>query len=271
MSTPIREINPESPPQPLDDAVKAEIVALAERQARAGRGLMRIVNLAGDRVESGMRMLPKPARARIEIAARGALSRSYDVASRTRAPGNGAGALEAAFGTDRAARIMATLSGALGGLGGLTTALAELPVATTMIFRAVQRVAEANGEDLLSEDTRAECLRVFGAGAPGGEDDGIDTAFLGARLGLSGVAVNRLISRVAPRFATVLGQKLAGQAVPILGAAAGAGTNYAFIDYYVEVAHVHFGLRRLARLHGEERVLESFHAALDRRRMPTRR
>ena len=191
MSTPIREINPESPPQPLDDAVKAEIVALAERQARAGRGLMRIVNLAGDRVESGMRMLPKPARARIEIAARGALSRSYDVASRTR--------------------------------------------------------------------------------APGGEDDGIDTAFLGARLGLSGVAVNRLISRVAPRFATVLGQKLAGQAVPILGAAAGAGTNYAFIDYYVEVAHMHFGLRRLARLHGEERVLESFHAALDCRRMPTRR
>ncbi|GAD54620.1 hypothetical protein MBELCI_0672 [Limimaricola cinnabarinus LL-001] len=38
MSTPIREINPKSPPQPLDDAVKAEIVALAERQARAGRG-----------------------------------------------------------------------------------------------------------------------------------------------------------------------------------------------------------------------------------------
>ena len=30
MSTPIREINPESPPQPLDDAVKAEIVALLE-------------------------------------------------------------------------------------------------------------------------------------------------------------------------------------------------------------------------------------------------
>lgn len=270
MSTPIREINPETPPQPLDDTVKSEIAALAERQARAGRGLMRIVNLAGDKVEGGMRMLPKPARARIETAARAALSRSYDVASRTRGPGNGAGVLEAAFGVDRAARIMATLSGAIGGLGGLTTAMAELPVATTMIFRAVQRVAEANGEDPLSEETRAECLRVFGAGGPSAEDDGIDTAFLGARLGLSGVAVNRLISRVAPRFAAVLGQKLAGQAVPILGAAAGAGTNYAFIDYYVEVAHVHFGLRRLARLHGEDRVLEAFHAALDRHRMPVR-
>ncbi|WP_282025631.1 EcsC family protein [Limimaricola cinnabarinus] len=271
MRTNMREINPDTPTEPLDEDIRTEIAALATRQARAGRGLMRIVNLAGDRVEDGMRLLPKPARARIETAARGALSRSYDIASRTRAPGNGAGALEAAFGTDRAARVMATLSGALGGVGGLTTALAELPVATTMIFRAVQRVAEANGEDPLSEETRAECLRVFGAGGPGGGDDGIDTAFLGARLGLSGVAVNRLISRIAPRFATVLGQKLAGQAVPILGAAAGAGTNYAFTDYYVEVAHVHFGLRRLARLHGEERVLEAFHAELDRHRMPVRR
>ncbi|MGR3500348.1 MAG: EcsC family protein [Limimaricola soesokkakensis] len=271
MSTPMREINPEVPPRPLDDSVKAEIGALAERQARAGRGLMRIINLAGDRVEGGMRMLPKPARARIEAAARAALSRSYDVAARTRRPGNGAGVLEAAFGTDGAARVMATISGAVGGLGGLTTALAELPVATTMIFRAVQRVAEANGEDPASDETRAECLRVFGAGGPGEEDEGIDTAFLGARLGLSGVAVNRLISRIAPRFATVLGQKLAGQAVPILGAAAGAGTNYAFVDYYVEVAHVHFGLRRLARIHGEEQVLDAFHAALERRRMPTKR
>lgn len=267
----MREINPDTPPLPLDDTVKAEIAALAERQASAGRGLMRLVNLAGDRVEDGMRMLPKPARARIEAAARAALARSYDIASRTRGPGNGAGAMEAAFGTDRAARVMATLSGALGGMGGLTTAMAELPVATTMIFRAVQRVAEAHGEDPASEETRAECLRVFGAGGPGQGDEGIDTAFLGARLGLSGVAVNRLISRIAPRFAAVLGQKLAGQAVPILGAAAGAGTNYAFIDYYVEVAHVHFGLRRLARLHGEERVLDAFHAALERRRMPETR
>ncbi|MGR3464777.1 EcsC family protein [Limimaricola sp.] len=272
MSPRMREINPDPPPQPFDDSVRAEISALAARQARAGRGLMRIVNLAGDRVEDGMRLLPKPARARIETAARAALARSYDLAARTRGGATpGTAALEAALGSDAAARVMATLSGALGGLGGLTTALAELPVATTMIFRAVQRVAEANGEDPASEETRAECLRVFGAGGPGAGDDGIDTAFLGARLGLSGVAVNRLIARIAPRFAAVLGQKLAGQAVPILGAAAGAGTNYAFIDYYVEVAHVHFGLRRLARLHGEEQVLDAFHAALERHRMPTRR
>ncbi|MCP1169598.1 protein EcsC, partial [Limimaricola sp. ASW11-118] len=84
MSTPMREINPDTPAEPLDEDIRAEISALATRQARAGRGLMRIVNLAGDRVENGMRLLPKPARARIETAARAALSRSYDLASRTR-------------------------------------------------------------------------------------------------------------------------------------------------------------------------------------------
>jgi uncharacterized protein (DUF697 family) len=44
----------------------------------------------------------------------------------------------------------------------------------------------------------------------------------------------------------VLGQKLAAQTVPVLGAAAGAATNYAYTRYYQDMAHVHFGLRRLA-------------------------
>jgi uncharacterized protein (DUF697 family) len=43
-----------------------------------------------------------------------------------------------------------------------------------------------------------------------------------------------------------LGQKLAAQTVPVLGAVAGAATNYAYTSYYQEMAHVHFGLRRLA-------------------------
>ena len=54
------------------------------------------------------------------------------------------------------------------------------------------------------------------------------------------------VARVSPRLATVLGQKLAAQTVPVLGAVAGAATNYAYTSYYQEMAHVHFGLRRLA-------------------------
>ena len=34
--------------------------------------------------------------------------------------------------------------------------------------------------------------------------------------------------------------------MPLIGAVAGAATNYAYTSYYQEIAHVQFGLRRLA-------------------------
>lgn len=257
----MREINPDPPPVPLDDGARAEIAALVDRQRRARSVLMRIVSTAGGQVEDMMKMVPKGFRDQFDRAVRQALERSYEVAAQT------GGRLEG----DRTNKLLATLSGAVGGLGGLPTALAELPVATTVIFRAVQGVAARNGEDPLSAETRMECLRVFGSGGPGKADDGIDTTFIGARVSLTGPAVHKLIATVAPRFAAVLSQKLATQAVPVLGAAAGAGTNYAFTDYFVEMAHVHFGLRRLARGFGEEQVLEEFHKVLADRSVPLKR
>lgn len=251
----IKEINPHDPPAPLTPEVQAEIAALAARQRRANGLLMKAINFVGGQVEDGLKILPKSVRSQVDEIARNALRHSYDLASKSR---QGVGQK---IGSDRVHKLMGTVSGAFGGFGGLPTALAELPVATTVIFRAVHHVAVEHGEVPEAEETRMQCLAVFGAGGPGTGDDGIDTAFVGARLSLSGAAVNGLISRVAPKFAAVLSQKLATQAVPVLGAAAGAGTNYAFVDYYVALAHVHFGLRRLARIHGEAVVADAFHQA----------
>lgn len=259
----MKEINPATP---LTDQARDEIAALAARQRRAGGVLMKAITFVGGQVESGLRMVPKGFRDQIEAAARTALEISYTAASRSRG-----GAMGRAVAGDRMHKMLATLSGAIGGFGGLTTALAELPVATTVIFRAVQGVAAEYGEDPLSVETRLECLRVFGSGAEGPEDDGIDTSFLGARIGLTGPALHKLLSRVAPRFATVLSQKLAAQAVPVLGAAAGAGTNYAFVDYYTEIAHVHFGLRKLSREFGEAQVIDEFHRLLGAAQVPVNR
>jgi uncharacterized protein (DUF697 family) len=91
-----------------------------------------------------------------------------------------------------------------------------------------------------------DCIKVFSAAGPLEADDGADLGFISARVTLTGPAVRALIARVSPRLATVLGQKLAAQTVPVLGAVAGAATNYAYTNYYQEMAHVHFGLRRLA-------------------------
>ncbi|MBS1300810.1 EcsC family protein [Loktanella sp. SALINAS62] len=248
---------------PLTTEAEDRIRALALRQKRANGLLMRAINFVGSQVDDTLKLLPKGARGQIDMAVRAALERSFDLAARSRE-----GVAGQAIQSDAAHKAMATVSGAIGGFGGLPTALAELPVATTMIFRAVQGVAVQYGEDPTSLQTRKDCLAVFGAGSTDGES--IDTAFIGARLGITGAAVHSLLSRVAPRFATVLTQKLAMQAVPIIGAAAGAGTNYAFTQYFVEMAHVHFGLRQMARQNGEDAVLNLFHATLSGARPPAR-
>jgi hypothetical protein len=240
------------PAIPLSDEARDQIARLAARQHNATGVLMQVVTFLGGQVEDGLNLLPASTRARLDGAAMRGLRASYDAAGRSQ------GGIGRFIATDRAHKALASVSGALGGLGGLPTALAELPLATTVIFRAVQRIAAEHGEDPLAAETRAQCLHVFGKGGPGSEDDGIDTSFIGARLGLSGAAINRLISKVAPKFATVLGQKLAAQTVPVLGAAAGAGTNYTFVSYYTDIAHVHFGLRKLARIYGADQVADAF-------------
>ena len=67
-----------------------------------------------------------------------------------------------------------------------------------------------------------------------------------------------LIATVAPRLAAALGQKLAAQAVPVLGAVSGAALNAAFLRYYREVARIRFALMRLAVQHGGAAVAARF-------------
>jgi hypothetical protein len=250
----------------LDDVILDEIKALVERQKAANGMLMKGINFVGGQVEGGMKVLPQGVREQIDTAARFALEKSFNLAAKTRT-----GRLGRAVGTDRMHRVLGTVSGAIGGVAGIGTALTELPFATTIIFRAVQAVAEEYGEDPQSAETRMECLAVFGSGGPGDADDGVDTSFIGARLSITGPALNSLIAKVAPRFATVMSQKLASQAVPVLGAIAGAGTNYAFVNYYISMAHVHFGLRKLMRDHGEDAVLDEFHRVLITSDLPINR
>lgn len=235
---------------PLD-----RIAVLAARQRRAGGVVMTALNAAGTRIENRLELLPDRVKDRLETAAAAALDRSYRLAGRTTlADGPALG--------ERGHLALATLTGALGGMGGIGSALAELPLTVTVIFRALQRIAAGYGYDPADPAVRLECLQVFGSGGPLKRDDGVNTSFLSARITITGATLSRVISTVAPRFATVLGEKLAAQAVPLLGSFAGAGINYAFVSYYQEMAHVRFGLKRLAETHGEETVLAAFRAAV---------
>lgn len=141
---------------------------------------------------------------------------------------------------------LSSVMGAAGGLGGISTALAELPLTTTLLLRAIQGVAAQYDFDPGSKAVQFDCVQVFASAGPLADDDGADLAFLSARLVVSGVNLQVLIARVAPQLALVLGKKLAAQMVPVLGAMAGATINYTYTRYYQEMAHVHFALRKLA-------------------------
>lgn len=221
---------------PLDP--DAEITRLARRYKAAGGLGIQILNTLGTQAESLLSRLPKPVRAQLDGASRAALVQAMAAASRSRR-----------MVPDQAEWLntaVSTAMGAAGGFGGLPTALAELPVTTTLLLRVIEGVAVEHGFDPGAESVRFDCVQVFAAAGPLAHDDGSDLAFLSARVALTGGAVQAIIARVAPRLAVVMGQKLAAQTVPVLGAVAGAATNYAYTSYYTDVAHVHFGLRRLA-------------------------
>jgi hypothetical protein len=52
----------------------------------------------------------------------------------------------------------------------------------------------------------------------------------------------------------VVTQKVAAQALPVVGALGGAAVNYAFIEHFQDVARGHFTVRRLERLYGKDVV-----------------
>jgi uncharacterized protein (DUF697 family) len=233
-------------------SLPAEIAALADRYRAANHTGIQLLNLVGGQADTLVDRLPDGVKAGRDEATHGALKVAYHTAHHSRGVVKDQRPwLNTAF---------ATAMGAAGGVGGLPSALAELPVTTTVLMRAIQSVASEYGFESTSSETQRECLVVFAAAGPMTEDDDTDLGFITARLALTGATVQRAIGLVAPKLAVVLGQKLAAQAVPVIGAAAGAAVNYAFTSYYQQIAHVHFGLLALARRHGlpAEQVLQDF-------------
>ncbi|EKE45784.1 hypothetical protein OCGS_0010 [Oceaniovalibus guishaninsula JLT2003] len=250
---------PDDTPQSVD--LSPETRAALEKivvRFRAADGIgMQVLSLIGGQAEDLIAKLPAPVRERLDAATRRALETAFDAAAMSRGRiADRPDWLNAAF---------ATAMGAAGGSGGLPSALAELPVTTTVLLRAIQGIAADYRFDPADPVVRAQCLQVFAASGPLERDDGTDMAFLSARVTLTGTTMQAIIGRIAPRLAGVMGQKLATQMVPVLGAVAGAATNYAFTSYYQEMARVYFGLRALARDSGVpvEDLMREFRILLD--------
>ena len=237
-------------PVSVSTDLAAEVAELARRYKRANGPVIRLVNRLGGALENQLSALPDSFRAQLERLTAQALETSYGLAGR--APDLG----------QRGPMMAAVAAGAAGGAGGLATAMAELPVTVTLLLNTIRTVARDAGFDPDEDWVRAECLQVFAAGSPLAQDDGVNTSFIASRLALTGSAVQNVIATIAPKLAAVLGQKLAAQAVPVIGAVSGAALNAAFLSYYREVARVRFALLTLARVHGSDAVEAEFRLAV---------
>jgi EcsC protein family len=167
---------------------------------------------------------------------------------------------------------LACTSGAIGGAFGIAALAVELPVSTTIMLRAIAAIARAEGEDLADPRTGLACLEVFALGGPP-DEKGVEADYFAVRAmlarGLVEVAdfaldkgairegapfLVRFLTQIASRFGVVVSQKIAAQAVAVVGAVGGAAVNLAFVEHFQDIARGHFTVRRLERVYGADIV-----------------
>jgi hypothetical protein len=222
--------------------------------------------MVGKPIELIGHVLPEAASKAIAAATSKGLELALQVALRTmqRTPQAGSQLLH---------KALAAASGAAGGAFGLATLPLELPVSTIIMLRSIADIARSEGEDLSDPEAALSCVEVFALGGRAGSDDASESGYFAVRGMLAktvteaarfiaerGViregapVIVRFVTQVASRFGVVVTQKVAAQALPVLGALGGAAVNYAFLEHFQDVARGHFTVRRLERVYGKDRI-----------------
>lgn len=250
----------------LSETDRATLVA-AVRRLEAPGFAGRVTALAGRPVEIAARALPGVASGIVAKAAESALTRALDIALFSL--------------RDRRLRggrivhsALASASGAVGGAFGLAALTIELPVSTAIMLRAIAAIGREEGEDLSDPGTGLACLEVFALGhsGPAAAAD-VEGGYFALRAALASglaqaasLALNRgaahggsaaavrFLAPIVTRFGAVVSQKLAAQAVAVVGAVGGAAVNLAFAEHFQELARGHFTVRRLERAYGATAV-----------------
>jgi EcsC protein family len=240
--------------------------------------LVQLTNVVGTPVEYGVTKLPRSVSKRILELTHAALQKSLRVAVLTMSSECGARRSNSMH------KIIATLSGAVGGAFGLPALAIELPVSTTVMLRSIVDIARSEGENIHDVETQLACLEVFALGAHSKADDGAETGYYATRAVLARAissaasfitqnglaqegapAIVRLITKIAARFSVPVSEKFAAQALPAIGAAGGAALNLVFINHFQDMARAHFTVRRLERKYGAEGVHDEYKAIVNSR------
>src|SRR5262245_27651444 len=170
-------------------------------------------------------------------------------------------------------KLAVAATGAGGGAFGLLGLPVELPLSTTIMLRSIADIARSEGERLRTPGAKLAFLEVFALGGRTTSDDASESAYFLIRGALAksisdaagyitkrgllkegAPAVVRFITQLATRFGVNVSEKVAAQAVPVIGAAGGVAINVLFIEHFQEVARGHFIVRRLERAYDPQLV-----------------
>jgi hypothetical protein len=268
---PVKVIEPDpaqvyNPLETEDELALADAVRLLEYTSLAAR----LSHVLGKQLTSATSLLPEKIRSLASKAASMALRSAMKMALRSldKKSDTKPGAANTLY-----HKTLATAAGAAGGALGIAALPVELPVSTTIILRAIADIARSEGENLKDPATAIACMEVFALGGKSQVDDEMESSYFAARAFLaksvtdatkflasqgaaseSAPVIVKLISQIAARFGVVVSQKVAAQAVPVLGAIAGASVNYAFVDHFQGLARGHFTVRRLERKYGADHI-----------------
>jgi hypothetical protein len=231
----------------------------------------KITSIIGIPIEKGFALLPAKWSEVVSYATNTALKQALNIALLT-VDDRGIRAS-----SDLLHKIAVATSGAAGGLFGLPALAVELPVSTTVMLRSIADIARSEGERLASPEAKLACLEVFAFGGPSQSDNATKTGYFAIRASLAravseaaqhlaqkGVAqegapaIVRFLTQVASRFGVAVSEKLAAQAVPVMGAIGGALINSVFMDHFQDMARGHFIIRRLERTYDPELIKNAY-------------
>lgn len=174
-------------------------------------------------------------------------------------------------------KILVAGSGAAGGFLGLPALPVELPISTTIMMRSIADIARSEGRRIADPQVKIACIEVFALGGPGKNDDAVETGYFAIRSGLAKAVTDaaqyiaqkgltgksspvlvKLIAQISSRFGMQVSEKIAAQAIPVIGAAGGAIINTLFIDHFQGMARGHFIILRLEEKYGPEAIKEIY-------------
>jgi hypothetical protein len=233
--------------------------------------IIRLTNLIGKPVEAGFRYLPSV----VHKAAKMAIYSAYNLAAVTMDERD-----ISRKSSDMMHKIFTTTSGIAGGFIGLPAIPIELPITTVLMLRSIADIARKEGENIRDVRTRLACIEVFALGGREAGEAG-EVIYYAVRRGLAqavseaaeyiaakGVAdetapaLVRLITQIASRFEIVVSEKVAAEALPIIGAIGGGLINLAFTNHFQDMAKGHFIIRRLERRYGEAAIHQAYKEVL---------